>query len=175
MSLASAVQAHSPALAAFGADSLVELLSAILVLASIASRLGLSERAVDRAAGLLLFALAVVVAAVSLLSLVGRRDPETSWWGIGISLAALLVMPCLAWQKRRLARELHHSALAADAVQSATCAYLAAVTLAGLALNAWLHLAWADSVAALLAVPILVTEGRRAMRGESCGCCGDCE
>jgi hypothetical protein len=62
-------------------------------------------------------------------------------------------------------------ALAADAVQSATCAYLAALTLAGLAINAIWHIHWVDSAAALLALPILVIEGRRALRGESCGCC----
>jgi len=56
-------------------------------------------------------------------------------------------------------------------VQSATFAYLAAVTLAGLAINAIWHIHWVDSAAALLALPILVIEGRRALRSESCGCC----
>jgi len=62
-------------------------------------------------------------------------------------------------------------ALAADATQSATCAYLAAVTLAGLLIFAVWHIAWVDTVAALAAIPILVVEGRRAWRGEGCGCC----
>ena len=61
-------------------------------------------------------------------------------------------------------------ALAADAVQSATCAYLAAVTLAGLAIFALWQVAWVDTVAALAAVPVLIVEGRRAWRGEGCGC-----
>jgi hypothetical protein len=61
--------------------------------------------------------------------------------------------------------------LAADAVQSATCAYLALIALAGLAINAAFHVAWFDSVAALVAVPILVKEGRSAWKGHACGCC----
>ena len=61
-------------------------------------------------------------------------------------------------------------ALAADAAQSATCAYLAAVTLAGLAAYAVWRVAWVDTAAALIAVPIIVVEGRRAWRGEGCGC-----
>jgi divalent metal cation (Fe/Co/Zn/Cd) transporter len=81
------------------------------------------------------------------------------------------MMPVLAWLKRRLAWQRGDRAMAADAVQSATCAYLAAITLAGLAVNSVWHLAWMDSAAALVAVPVIVVEGRRAMRGESCGCC----
>lgn len=91
--------------------------------------------------------------------------------GIGITIAAIIVMPILAWLKRRTARARGSRALAADAVQSATCAYLAALTLAGLAINALWHIHWVDATAALLALPILILEGRRAPRGESCGCC----
>jgi divalent metal cation (Fe/Co/Zn/Cd) transporter len=90
---------------------------------------------------------------------------------MAITLAALVVMPILAWAKRRTAQRTNNRALAADAVQSATCAYLAAVTLAGLAINAVWHIHWVDSAAALLALPILIVEGRRALRGDSCGCC----
>lgn len=73
--------------------------------------------------------------------------------------------------KRKIARETDNRALAADAVQSATCAYLAAITLAGLGVNALFHIRWVDSAAALVAIPMLVVEGRKALRGEACGCC----
>jgi hypothetical protein len=66
---------------------------------------------------------------------------------------------------------LNNRVLAADATQSATCAYLAAVTLTGLVIFALWHISWVDTVAALAAVPILVVEGRRAWRGQGCGCC----
>jgi divalent metal cation (Fe/Co/Zn/Cd) transporter len=81
-----------------------------------------------------------------------------------------VAMPGLAWLKRREAKKLGNAALRADAAQSATCAYLAAVTLTGLAAYALWHVAWMDSAAALLAVPVLVVEGRRTWRGEGCGC-----
>jgi divalent metal cation (Fe/Co/Zn/Cd) transporter len=61
--------------------------------------------------------------------------------------------------------------MAADAVQSATCAYIAGVTLVGLALRATLGIAWFDPLAALAAVPFLIREGREAWRGHVCGCC----
>jgi hypothetical protein len=56
-------------------------------------------------------------------------------------------------------------------VQSATCAYIALVTLSGLAVNAAFHVAWFDSIAALAAIPILIKEGRSAWQGHACGCC----
>ncbi len=170
VSLWSAARAGSPVLLAFGADSLVELFSAGVVLLQFAPRWGLSEARAARMAGVLLYALAVVVTGIAVGTMAAGVRPETSLPGMAITAAALVMMPLLAWQKRRLARKHGDLAMAADAVQSATCAYLAAITLAGLAVNAVWHAAWVDSAAALVAVPVIVMEARRAMRGESCGC-----
>jgi divalent metal cation (Fe/Co/Zn/Cd) transporter len=116
--------------------------------------------------------LAAVVAVISLVSiLIPGRRPETSLLGIGITLAALIVMPILARLKRREAARTGNAALAADAVQSATCAYLAAIALLGLAANALFRIAWFDSLAALVAIPLLIREGRDAWHGKSCACC----
>lgn len=172
VSLYAAARAHSPAILAFGSDSLVELLSAVVVLLPFLPRFSLSSQRANRAASVLLFALAGVVTLIAILALTVQVQPETSFLGMGITLAALLVMPVLAGLKRREARRDRNPALAADAVQSATCAYLAAITLTGLAVNALFHLAWFDSLAALVAVPFLLQEGRKTWRGKSCGCCG---
>jgi divalent metal cation (Fe/Co/Zn/Cd) transporter len=83
---------------------------------------------------------------------------------------ALFLMPVLGWLKRQQAQRLNNPALAADAVQSATCAYLAGIALIGLGLNAAFHIGWFDSAAALLAVPLLLKEGREAWRGQVCSC-----
>lgn len=170
VSLAEAKSARSPALLAFGSDSLVELLSATVVLLQVRSRFPLKRRSATRIAGVLLLVLAGIVTLISILGLTFGVKPETSFGGMGITVAALIVMPVLAWRKRRLARLSKDSALAADAVQSATCAYLASLTLIGLAANAWLHIRRIDPVAGLIAVPILIAEGRKAVRGETCGC-----
>ena len=166
-----AVTAHSPAMLAFGSDSLVELLSATVVLLQWIPSMSISERRASRIAGALLFVLAFVVAAIAVASLALRLRPATSYAGMAITIAALIAMPVLAFLKRREARRSKNAALAADAVQSATCAYLALIALAGLAINAAFHVAWFDSVAALVAVPILVKEGRSAWQGHACGCC----
>jgi divalent metal cation (Fe/Co/Zn/Cd) transporter len=171
LSLYASAAAHSPALLAFGSDSFVELLSAGVVLLQFLPQISISERKAARAAGVLLFALALIVCVTAIGSLALHLRPETSRLGIGITLAALIVMPILAKLKRGEARRSNNAALAADAVQSATCAYLAVIALAGLALNAFFHIAWFDSLAALVAIPLLLKEGRAAWQGKACGCC----
>ena len=166
-----AATVHSPALLAFGSDSLVELLSAAIVLMQWIPKVSISERNAARVASVLLFVLAFVVVVAAITSLALGLRPESSRAGIVITAAALLAMPVLAWLKRREARRFGNAALAADATQSATCAYLALVTLIGLCVNALFHVAWFDAAAALVAVPILLKEGRSAWKGQTCNCC----
>ena len=170
VALYAAESAGSVALLAFGADSLVELLSATVVLLQFTPAVRIPERTASRLAGFLLFALAAVVGAMALAALALGWRPEKSVPGIAITAAALVAMPVLAWLKRREARRRGNAALAADAVQSATCAWLAFATLAGLAINAAFHLSWVDAVAALVAVPLLIREGRAAWQQRGCGC-----
>jgi divalent metal cation (Fe/Co/Zn/Cd) transporter len=171
VSLYAAALARSPAILAFGSDSLIELFSAAVVLLQFFPRFSLSPARANRIAAMLLFALAGVVSAIAIGTLVRHVRPETSRLGIGITIAALIAMPVLAWLKSREARRANNAALRADAIQSATCAYLAGITLLGLVVNAAFGVAWFDSLAALVAVPLLLKEGRSALRGQSCGCC----
>lgn len=171
ISLYAAAAAHSIALLAFGSDSLVELFSAVITLMSFLPAFALPKERAARWAGVLLFVLAGVVGVIAIAALAGGIRPDTSPAGIAITAAALIVMPGLAWLKRKTARSTENRALAADAMQSATCAYLAAMTLAALCLQAFFPLWWLDPVAALCAIPILLVEGRRARRGDNCGCC----
>lgn len=171
VALFAASRAHSPALLAFGSDSLVELFSAAVVLMQFVPRLTISEERATRTAAVLLFALAAIVTLIAILSFMAEVQPEESPLGIGLTGIALLIMPALGWLKRREARRLKNAALAADAVQSATCAYLAAITVTGLGVNAIFHIGWFDTAAALLAVPLLMKEGRDVWRGQRCSCC----
>jgi divalent metal cation (Fe/Co/Zn/Cd) transporter len=171
LGLTSAWKAHSPALLAFGSDSFVELLSAIVVLLQFAPAFRLAPKRAARLCGILLFVLAGVVTFSSGAALIRRIQPDTSWVGMAVTVAALAIMPALARAKRRAAHNTGNRALLADSVQSATCAYLATVTLIGLLLNAVFHIRWVDPVAALVAIPILCIEGTRALRGEACSCC----
>jgi divalent metal cation (Fe/Co/Zn/Cd) transporter len=171
VALYAASAARSPAMLAFGSDSLIELASASIVLLQFMPAMHISERKAGRAAAVLLYLLAVAVAGIAVASLARGFRPDASLSGIAITLAALIAMPVLATLKRREARRSGNAALAADAVQSATCAYLALTALAGVSLNALWHISWIDPAAALVAVPFLIREARSAWRGQACGCC----
>jgi hypothetical protein len=86
---------------------------------------------------------------------------------IGIVLAALslVIMPLLARAKHRVAIRMGSGALAAEAQQTSLCAYLSAILLGGLALNATLGWWWADPIAALVMVPIIAKEGAEGCPG----------
>jgi divalent metal cation (Fe/Co/Zn/Cd) transporter len=171
VSIYAAVRAHSIALIGFGGDSVIELASATAVLARFASGgRFISERQASKTMAWLLFALAAFIATASIYSLFGDLKPQTSYLGMLLLLAAAVVMPWLAAQKRRLAAEIQSSSLRADAIQSSVCGYLAWIALAGLALNAAFGLWWADSVAALGLLPIVIKEGIEALRGDPCCC-----
>jgi|SRR5208282_3795337 len=172
VSLFAAWRARSPALLAFGGDSTIELFSAVVVLWRFrtSAECGDAERRAARVVGALLFALAAYVAITSLASLLGYSEPKPTLLGIAILVAAAVVMPWLAKEKRRLSGVTGSAALRADAAQSALCAYLSLIALAGLAINAIWHVKWADPLAALAILPLIVWEGREAMRGKTCGC-----
>ena len=168
VSLGTAWTSHSPALLAFGGDSLIELLSAAVVFWRF--RFTLGEARAARIAGVLLFALAGFVVLTSILNFIGYREAQRSLVGIGILLAAAVMMPWLASQKRKLAVVSSSSALKADAAESALCGYMAWIGLAGLTINAIWYRSWADPVAALALVPLIVREGWEAVRFSRLGC-----
>jgi len=157
VSLGAAWSSHSPALYAFGGDSLIELLSAAVVFWRF--RFTLNEARAARIAGVLLFALAGLVMLTSVLNFLGYREAQRSLVGIGILLAAAVVMPWLAGRKRQLAAITSSAALKADAVESSLCAYMAWIALAGLAVNAIWGKSWADRVAAVALTPLILREG----------------
>jgi divalent metal cation (Fe/Co/Zn/Cd) transporter len=172
VSLSAAWMARSPALLAFGGDSAIELLSAAAVLWRFrSSAQERSEKQVARIAAALLFMLAANVAVISVLTLLGHREAKTTYLGIGILIGAAAIMPWLAKEKRRLSAITGSAALRADAAESALCAYLSVIALVGLGINAIWHIWWADPIAALVIVPLILWDGWEAMRGKACGCC----
>jgi divalent metal cation (Fe/Co/Zn/Cd) transporter len=171
-SLSAALLAHSPALSAFGGDSLIELLSAGVVLWRFTT-LGEQEQAEHRAAriaGMLLFVLGAYVAVVSIITVLGYNTPKPSLLGICVLIAASVIMPWLAFEKRKLSAATGSAALRADAAESGLCGYMAVIALAGLIVNSVWRLPWADPAAALAIIPFVLHEGREAIRGKGCRC-----
>ena len=172
VSLYAAWMARSPALLAFGGDSAVELISAVVVRRRFQVPVA-QEQAESRAAriaGVLLFALAAYVIVASVVTLVGHAEPKQSYLGIAVLIAAAIFMPWLAKEKRQLSAATGSAALRADAAESALCGYLSVIALMGLGVNAIWHVRWADPVAALCLVPFIMREGWEAVQSEADEC-----
>jgi divalent metal cation (Fe/Co/Zn/Cd) transporter len=168
VSLGTAWPSHSPALLAFGGDSLIELLSAAVVFWRF--RFTLAEARAARIAGSLLFVLAGFVVLTSISNFVGYHEAQRSVVGIGILLAAAVMMPWLASQKRNLAVVTSSAALKADAAESSLCGYMAWIALGGLVVNALWNKPWADPIAALALTPLILREGWEAVHSSRLGC-----
>jgi len=168
--------AGSVALVGFGFDSAIEVVSSVAAVwrlrrdADECTREA-AERRTLRVIGVCFLLLAAWVTWDAVASLVRREAPAESFTGIGLAATSMLVMPVLVRMKRRVASALGSGALEAESRQTAICAYLSAILLAGLGLNAWLGWWWADPVAGLVMVPMIAKEGLEAVRGEAC--CAD--
>ena len=170
VSLGAAWTARSPALLAFGGDSAVELLSAAVVFRRFyaPSQREHGEERAGRIAGGLLFVLAAFVVTTSALTLLRHVEARPSTIGIAVLGLAAMIMPWLAAQKRRLSIWTGSAALRADAAESAVCGYLALIALAGVVANAVWRVSWADPVAALALLPLILREGWEAWKGKPC-------
>jgi divalent metal cation (Fe/Co/Zn/Cd) transporter len=171
--------AGSIALVGFGFDSAIEVISGLTLLwrlhsdAEESTRERIEQRAL-RIVGVSFLLLAAYVTFDAAKSLIRREAPEESVVGIILAAVSVVLMPLLVRAKRSVARAIGSAALAADATQTQICAYLSAIVLGGLLLNATLGWWWADPVAALVMVPIVVREGLEALRGEHCNDCHSC-
>lgn len=171
IAIVAGLAAGSVALTGFGMDSLIEVTSGVLLWWRLRAELGSAplgpavEARAARWAGILLLALGVYLVVESGRRLLGQDRPEESQVGIVLMAVSLIVMPLLARAKLRTARALDSRALRADAHETIVCAWLSLTTLCGLALNAAFGWWWADPLAALAMVPLVVREGVEAVRG----------
>ena len=165
--------AGSIALVGFGVDSLIESLSGSVLLWRLFSPAHdeSREKIALKLVGISFLILAAYVAFDAIKSLLVHETPQTSLVGIVLAVVSLIIMPILARAKRLSASKLESLAMKADSRQTDLCAYLSAILLGGLALNALFGWWWADPVAALIMVPIIAREGYEGLRGEVCDDC----
>ncbi len=177
VSILAGLIAGSIALVGFGLDSVIETSSGLALLWRLrhanerdAESRERAERIAVRIVGVSFLLLAVYVGFEAARDLWLRQAPEHSIPGIVIATLSLIAMPLLARAKRRVAQTLNSNALKADSRQTDICAYLSAILLGGLLLNALAGWWWADPVAGLIMVPIIAREGVEALRGDACAC-----
>jgi divalent metal cation (Fe/Co/Zn/Cd) transporter len=173
VSIGAGFLAGSIALVGFGSDSVIETASAVVVYRRVRTELEdgavaaeASERRAVRFIGITFLVLAAGIGFESVRTLRAADRPDESVAGIVIAALSLIVMPLLAWRKRRVGIRLGSRALVADAKETFVCAYLSLTLLLGLVLTALAGWWWADAVAALAMVPFVLHEGIESLRGD---------
>lgn len=176
VAVASGAISGSIALVGFGIDSFIETSSGVVLLWRLPAEdhghnPAVLEGKAVKLVGVCFMLLAAYVAVDSIKTLVEREEPKRSLMGIGIAVLSMIVMPWLAHQKRKAAGNLKSASLHADSRQTSLCAYLSAILLGGLLLNSLFGWWWADPIAGLAMVPIIVNEGVEALKGRACSDC----
>jgi divalent metal cation (Fe/Co/Zn/Cd) transporter len=171
VAIAAGTAASSIALIGFGLDSTVEVMSAVVIVWQFRGLAEDRERRALKLIAMTFFALSVYVGVQAIIDLFRRSEPKSSTVGIGLAIASMIVMPMLARAKRRNGNAMGSATVVADSNQTKLCAYLSAILLAGLILNATAGWWWADPVAALAIAALALNEGREAWRGETCDDC----
>lgn len=178
VSIGAGLIAGSVALVGFGFDSLIEVSSGAALLWRLhmdaPEKRERAEQLSLKIVGVSFVLLAAYIGFDAVKSLITREAPEHSYLGIAVAVLSLVVMPLLARAKRRVAADISSRAMKADSRQTDLCAYLSAILLGGLILNALFGWWWADPVAALVMLPIIAKEGVEALRGEKCCDDGAC-
>jgi len=154
--------AGSFALLAFGGDSVVELLSAFVVFShlrgDVTGSAGLGRRTA-LITTLLLFALVPIIGLAAAYAYASGLRPEGSVLGVAIAAGAVVIMPYLWLEKRRIGRETRCLPLSIDAVESATCFFMSVALLSGLLAEYFFGLWWADYLATAVILGFVVREG----------------
>lgn len=169
ISISAGLVAGSVALVGFGIDSVIELTASgaaqwRLRIDHHEGRRVTVERRTRQIIGWCFLVLALYVGVEAVSALVLREEPDKSVVGVVLLSLSVLIMPVLTRQKRRVSRALSSRALDADATQTALCAYLSAIALLGVGLNALWGWWWADPVSALAMTPIILKEGWDGVR-----------
>lgn len=171
VAMTAAILANSVALLGFGLDSVIEGLASVIIVWRFTGTRTLSESAetsAQKAVSVTFFLLAPYIAYDAITTLAACEHAATSWLGIALSIASLIVMPMLGIAKKRLGVRLGSGATAGEGAQNLLCAYLAAGVLAGLLANTFLGWWWLDPVVALGIAGLAVREGIGSWRGEDC-------
>jgi divalent metal cation (Fe/Co/Zn/Cd) transporter len=172
---------ESLALFGFGADSFIEVLSGIGI-AHMVLRIQLKpqsnrddfERTALITTGYAFYALVIGLVATSMYNLWIGRKPETTFWGVIISLISIAVMWILVYWKRKTGSQLNSAAILADAECTKVCIYMSIVLLVSSGVYELTRFAFADTLGTLGLAYFSFKEGRecfeKAKGNNLCSC-----
>ncbi|MFC1899438.1 cation diffusion facilitator family transporter [Chloroflexota bacterium] len=173
LSLIAGILSNSIALIGFGLDSLVESLSAGIMLWRFSKHGDISEEEEERVekraeklVGYTFLILASYILYESINKLVTREIPKPSLLGIIIALTSIIVMPLLYYIKLKTGRAIKSRSLIADSKETLACTFLSIALFLGLGANYLFGFWQADPIVGLVVVFFLAREGIEIVRGE---------
>lgn len=177
-------QDETLALFGFGVDSFIEVLSGIGIAVMIirirknpSSTRSDFEKTALKITGISFYILSAGLLAGIVLNLISQHKPETTLWGVIISLISIAVMIWLMYAKKRIGKKLHSDPIIADANCTRVCVYMSLVLLASSLIYELTGFIWADVIGAAGLIYFSITEGLEAFekaKGLECSCGGHC-
>jgi len=164
----------------FGADSFIEVMSGIGIAIMILrirqnpkSPKSKFEITALKITGTAFFLLAVGLILGIIFNIVSHNKPETTLWGIIISLISIVVMIWLMNAKKIVGKKLASDAIIADANCTKVCVYMSLVLLVSSLIYELTGFAYADAIGAAGLAYFSITEGKEAFekaKGKECEC-----
>jgi divalent metal cation (Fe/Co/Zn/Cd) transporter len=164
----------------FGADSFIEVMSGIGIAVMIVrirqnpeSSRGKFEITALKITGSAFYLLTAGLVAGIVYNIVNHIKPETTLWGVVISLISIAVMVWLMNSKKRVGKKLDSDPIIADANCTKVCVYMSLVLLAASLIYELTGFAYADAIGAAGLAYFSVSEGREAFeksKGRECEC-----
>lgn len=153
----------------FGADSFIEVISGIGIAIMILrikhnpdSPKSKFEKTALKITGTAFYLLSAGLLAGIVLNLINHHKPETTLWGVIISLVSIAVMVWLMNAKKRIGKRLHSEPIIADANCTKICVYMSLVLLVSSLVYELTGFAYADVIGAAGLIYFSISEGKEA-------------
>jgi divalent metal cation (Fe/Co/Zn/Cd) transporter len=178
------MQDETLALFGFGLDSFVEVISGIGILhminrirRNVGTNTDNFEIQALKITGTAFYILSVGLVATALINIYQGHKPETTIWGIVISLVSIFTMWSLIHYKVKIGTQLRSQAIIADANCTKACLYLSVILLVSSVGYELTGVGGIDSVGAVLIAGFSFKEGRESFqkaKGITCSCQSSC-
>ncbi len=173
-------QDETLALFGFGIDSFIEVLSGVGIFTMIlrirknqTMEKNKFEQTALKITGTAFYLLALGLLVGSVINIITQHKPETTRWGIIISILSILIMFWLMQSKRKVGRDLDSEPIIADANCTKVCIYMSVILLLSSLIYEITGFAYADVIGSVGLIYFSISEGKEAFeksQGKECSC-----